>query len=189
MIILIDMDEVIADFEGKLRELWAAKYPHTPLFTDGVRDSFYIGDSNNQGRWDLVQKIIQAKGFFKSLKPVPGAQTAIQEMRDLGHYVFILTSPGISYPEAASDKVKWVTEHFDKEMLEYLIITPAKPMIRGDILIDDRPDIPHSASATWEHVLFEKSYNIAVNDDRRHLTWETWKDVLPELLQRKGEER
>ena len=181
MIILVDMDEVLADFEGRLRETWDSKYPHTPLFPNGVRDSFYIGSGDSHGRWDLVQKIIHAEGFFASLDPIQGSKEAIAEMTDMGHWVFILTSPGISYPNAAGEKYNWVAKHYGQHMLERLIITPAKPMIRGDILIDDRPELPHEQNALWEHVLYDKSYNKDVPDKRR-ITWDSWKDVLTELL-------
>ncbi len=181
MVILIDIDEVLADFEGRLREVWAEKYPHTPLFQDGVRRTFYIGSADDQGRADLVKKIIHSEGFFGSLKPKQGAKQALEAMRGLGHSVFILTSPGVSYPNAASEKYVWVQKHFGQHMLERLIITPAKPMIRGDILIDDRPEIPHEDKATWEHVLYDTSYNKAVEGKRR-LKWDTWEEVLPELL-------
>ena len=64
MVILVDMDEVLADFEGRLLELWNEKYPHTPLFPESGRDAFYIGSGENHGRWDLVQQIIHKEGFF-----------------------------------------------------------------------------------------------------------------------------
>ncbi len=181
MIILIDMDEVLSDFEGRLSEIWEEKYPHTLLFPGGVRDSFRIGSGDQHGRADLIQKIIYKEGFFESLKPVKGAKEAVAEMRRLGHSVFILTSPGISYPHAAIEKFKWVEKHFGKDMLERLIVTPAKPIIRGDILIDDRPEIPYAEHAQWEHVLYEKSYNKGV-EDRRRLTWDNWQDILSELF-------
>lgn len=175
------MDEVLADFEGRLREAWAEKYPHTPLFHSGVRDKFYIGSGDQHGKAELVSKIVHQKGFFASLDPLPGSKAAVTEMQELGHSVFILTSPGISYPNAAREKYNWVAEHYGKHMLEHLIITPAKPIIRGDLLIDDRPEIPFEDKATWEHVLFDKSYNKAVEGKRR-ITWEDWKEVLTELL-------
>lgn len=181
MIILIDMDEVLADFETRLLQIWAEKYPHTVLFPGGVRSSFYIGASEDGTKSELVNKIIHADGFFSSLKPLPGAIEAINEMHRLGHATFIVTSPGLSYPNAASEKYQWVDKHFGRYMLERLIITPAKPIIRGDILIDDKPELAHEDVALWEHVLYDKSYNKTVENKRR-LTWENWKEVLPELL-------
>jgi len=54
-------------------------------------------------------------------------------------------------------------------------------MIRGDILIDDNPKILHEDKASWEHVLYDKSYNKDIKDKRR-LTWQNWHEVLTELL-------
>jgi 5'-nucleotidase len=181
MIILIDMDEVLADFESRLLEIWSQQYPHTILFPNGVRKSFYIGADEDGTKSELVNKIIHSEGFFSSLKPLPGSREALAEMQALGHSTFIVTSPGISYPNAASEKYEWVNRYFGSYMLERLIITPAKPVIRGDILIDDRPEISYEDSALWEHVLFDKSYNKEVMNKRR-ITWEDWKEVLTELL-------
>jgi 5'-nucleotidase len=181
MIILVDVDEVLADFEGRLREVWDEKYPHTPLFPNGVRDAFYIGSGDLHGRWELVSKIIHKEGFFAGLDPLPGSKDALKEMQHLGHDVFILTSPGTSYPNAASEKYQWVAKNYGEHMLERLIITPAKPMIRGDILIDDRPEVPFEEFALWEHVLYDRSYNKTVEGKRR-ITWENWSEVLTELL-------
>ena len=185
MIILIDMDEVISDFEGGLRDIWEQKYPHTPLFKGGVRDTFYIGSGDDQGRSELVFKIIHSEGFFESLKPIQGAKEAIDEMHALGHYVFIVTSPGVSYPNAASEKYRWIEKHFGQYMLERLIITPAKQMVKGDFLIDDRPEFAYADYAEWEHVLYDRSYNKHI-DGKRRLQWDTWKEVLPELLSDQG---
>ncbi len=99
----------------------------------------------------------------------------------MGHKVFILTSPGVSFPYAPSEKYRWVSKHFGNRMLEWLIMTPAKPIVHGDILIDDRPEILFEDMADWEHVLYDKSYNQDIATKRR-LTWENWREVLPELL-------
>ena len=181
MIVLIDMDEVIADFQGSLEQEWQKKYPDQELFKGGIRRSFYVGADGDQQKTDQVNSIIHAEGFFESLKINEGAKEAIEEMRLLGHTVFILTSPGVSFPFAPSEKYRWVRKHFGTDMLQWLIMTPAKPIVRGDILIDDRPEILFEERADWEHVLYDRSYNEAVADKRR-VTWKNWKQVLPELL-------
>lgn len=181
MIILIDLDEVIADLQGELEKRWNAKFPHTHLFEGGVRKSFYIGDKDDSVMSEQVEKLLQEEGFFSSLKPIPGAIEAIHEMKALGHSVFIVTSAGVSFPNAATEKYIWVRDNLGVELLERLVITAAKPVIRGDILIDDRPQLAYEDKATWEHVLYDRSYNKDITGKRR-ITWDTWKEVLPELL-------
>lgn len=175
------MDEVLADFEGRLRQLWQQKYPSIDLFENGVRDTFYIGADDIGGEHRAqVKQIIATEGFFASLDPLDGAREALLALRDLGHQVYILTSPGVSYPFAAGEKHYWVSKHYGKEMLERLIITPAKHLVRGDLLIDDRPILPFEEEAEWEHVLFDRSYNKSIEGKRR-LDWGNWREILTEL--------
>lgn len=181
MVILVDMDGVIADFDSGLLKKWDEKHPNTQLFDNGVRKSFYIRGGNETDGGE-ISKILSKEGFFENLRPMDGAIDAIREMQAMGHHVFIATSPGTSFPFAASEKYRWTEKHIGKDMLEYLVIAPAKAVIRGDILIDDKPEIPYEENAEWEHVLFDRPYNKDIKGKRR-LDWTNWKDVLTELVQ------
>jgi 5'-nucleotidase len=181
MIILIDIDEVLADFEAALTSEWQKLYPHTLLFPSGSRKHYYIGQDEEGNKSELVSKIIHREGFFEQLQPLPGAIDAIKLMQHYNHQIYLVTSAGVSYPNAASEKYRWVERHLGKEFLSCLVITPAKSIVRGDILIDDRPSFRDERLASWEHVLYDKSYNKTVPRKRR-ITWENWTDELPELL-------
>lgn len=181
MIVLIDIDEVIADFEGQLRKVWNKKFPHTTLFKNGVRSDFYIGSDSSYANSEIIGDIIGQPGFFKDLAPIRGAKQAIIDIASAGNEVFLVSSPGISYPNVASEKIEWVNKYYGQQMLSRIILTPSKHLVRGDILIDDKPYIDHEDIAEWEHVLYDKSYNKTVSDKRR-ITWDNWREELPELL-------
>ncbi len=176
MRILIDMDGVITDLEARLQEVWDERYPDDPInFLN--RKTFYAGADADTTTGERVQKILHEPGFFASLHPIEGALEAMYTMIGDGHDVFIVTSAGISYPSAATEKYLWVEEHLHKSFLAHLIITPSKFTILGDVLIDDRPELYREEEANWEHIIYDASYNQSVKDKRR-MTWANWQDVI-----------
>ncbi|MDO8264840.1 MAG: 5'-3'-deoxyribonucleotidase, partial [Candidatus Parcubacteria bacterium] len=58
-----------------------------------------------------------------------------------------------------------------------IILSRDKTLIRGNFLIDDRPEIKGSSIPEWEHIIFDCSYNRNVTNKKR-LTWENWREVL-----------
>ena len=181
------MDGVITDFEARLQQVWDEKHPDQPMNFLG-RKTFYAGSDEDTSIGEQVQKIIHEPGFFAALEPIEGALEAMYTMIDDGHDVFIVTSAGISYPSAASEKYLWVEQHLHKSFLAHLIITPSKFTIEGDILIDDKPEVYREEEATWEHVLYDASYNRQVKGKRR-LTWSNWQDVVYAKTSKKASDK
>lgn len=178
MIILLDMDGVIADTDAGFVAAWEERYNATVPFDVYDRTQFFMNPEEDALRNSSeANAIFSSQGFFSGLRPKEGALEAITQMQAEGHSVFILTSAGIRYPLAASEKYEWVSEYFGPEMISRLIITPAKHMVRGDFLIDDRPKLPFTEEAEWEHILFDASYNQHIQSKKR-LNWTNWKEIL-----------
>ena len=179
MIVLLDLDDVLADWDGGFRKQWQKAYPELEL--DAERTTFYIGQEDTPEQQERIYSLTHEQGFFESLEPIPGALEAYQDIRALGHDVFIVTSPGTTFDYAAGEKYRWVKGHLGQDALTSLVMTPSKHIINGDILIDDRPNIKSEQLASWEHVLYDTSYNAKVQGKRR-INWNNWREVLTELL-------
>lgn len=173
MIILLDMDGVIADITGEIMRQWSLKYPDDPLPDESMLAGFSVDAEINE----KVSAITHAPGFFADLKPLPGALEAIDKMLARDIEVSILTSAGITYPHAASEKYQWVADTFDSTMHSRLIITPSKYLVRGDILIDDMPYHYKEHEAQWHHYLFDAAYN-QHDDTKPRLNWGNWEEIL-----------
>ncbi len=178
MKILVDMDGVIADFEGKFLEDWRKTYPDRHYIPVEERVTFYVTDQYPFEIRNLVESIYHSPGFYRSLAPIPGALDALRELRKLGQEVFICTSPLSNYENCILEKYQWVEHYLGREWVQRVILTKDKTIISGDILVDDRPYVRGVETPRWEHVLYDQPYNRSEASKKR-LTWENWRTVLP----------
>ncbi len=169
------MDGVLADYnlgiekELKRRGMW------TPDINE--LKHFYYKD-NCPPEYELILETIhRQKGFTFELEPISGGKEALEKMVELGHEVRICTAPFGDYQITMPEKLAWAEYNIGKGWTKKLIIARDKTFIRGDILIDDKPEIKGIMTPTWEHVLYDWHYNREVVGKRR-LTWDNWREVL-----------
>lgn len=110
------------------------------------------------------------------MMPLPGGLEAVKQIKESGVDVRVCTSPG-TLKYAAGEKSRWVHKYLGEEFTKQLVITRDKTVIRGDILIDDKPDILNSQHAEWTQILYDQPYNRHIKDKKR-LTWDNWEQVL-----------
>jgi 5'-nucleotidase len=110
--VFVDMDGVIADFDGMKVKL-------------GIS-----GD-----------ELVELHGAFQMLEPIAGAKEALDELPQYGYDVWIATRPAPSHPMTYHDKVVWIMKHFP-QLKKKVIMTQHKGLLgdRDDVLIDDRPE-------------------------------------------------
>ena len=168
-IILVDMDGVLADFEGRFLEKWRRKFlnhPHVSLeedYPDGLKKE--------------VESIFSAPGFFENLNIISGGKESLAKMQALGHKVFICTSPISKYENCVLEKYHWISKNLGYEWTKKMIVTKDKTLVFGDILIDDKPEQIGLKTPAWKHVLFDAPYNKHIKTKLR-ITWKTWEKIL-----------
>jgi len=178
MIILADMDEVLADFEGHFLEQWRKAHPDKPYISLEERKIFGVDNQYPPELKEMVTAVYQAPGFYKNIPLVPGGLEAITEMDEKGHEVRICTAPLKHYKNCILEKYDWVNEKLGPKWVEKLIVSRDKTLILGDILIDDKPDVKGATTPTWEQVIYDFYYNHHVKDKKR-ITWQmNWQEVL-----------
>ena len=108
--IFIDMDGVLANFEEAHSKLNLAK-------------NRFVKNP------DLVLD-------FSTFTPMPGAIDAVAALLDMGHDVFIATTPPWNNPAAWGQKRNWIEKHLP-QLKRKMFLTHRKDLLKGDILIDD----------------------------------------------------
>ncbi len=182
MHILVDMDGVLAKFEPRLVSIWQQRYPAELLIPYEQRRRWDIIEDNPADYRDRLLEIFTAVGYYRTLDVVEGSQAALAELKQQGHHVTICTAPMPGIGSSLMEKHDWVIEHFGATLAKNMITTVDKTMIKGDILIDNKPEIkgfykkPH-----WEHIVYDHPYNRHITGQRR-ITWDNWKEILPEAV-------
>ena len=107
-----DMDDTLCDFEGACRE----HIQRVPII--GIP-------------WCKMD-------FFRKLEPIEGAIEGINKLSEY-YDVWILTKPSVNNPMSYTEKRLWVEDHLGFDWCNKLIICPDKSLMKGHLLIDDRP--------------------------------------------------
>ena len=112
MIIYLDMDDVLCDFQSSYRK--------------ALLDNPSITFPQSQ------------YGFFANLNPIEGAIDAAKALEKSNKYQpYILTAPSLKNPLCYTEKRVWVEKWLGFSYVKKLIICPEKSLLKGDYLIDD----------------------------------------------------
>lgn len=181
-VLLIDMDGVLCRYNKKILTEAYSRYG-LPLYQEediSIFDTHEIFDRRYQHH---VENIALEKGFFSSLLPVSGAVEAFQEIiKESLRYSFdvcICTTPKRFYKNqhCLYEKADWVSCYLGKEHTDRIVFARDKTLVRGTVLVDDKPIISGSQKPEWTHILFDTPYNRAINQPRL-TSWRNWREVL-----------
>lgn len=157
-LLLIDMDGVIADWQKMFDGLLASHYPHIPQIpfdkiTSFKTQKFYAPEYQAD-----ISNMMNTPGYYRDLLPYEGAIEALWEL-EKNYTVFLCTAPYVTHTTCASEKMEWVGHYLGTKWKEKMVITSDKTLVRGHILVDDKPEIKGAMVPTWEHVVFDAPYN------------------------------
>lgn len=177
--VLVDMDGVMCKWQEMYDALLRQHYPHIPVFpfdqvTRFKTQSFYADEYRAE-----IAEMMNMKGFYRNLEPMDGSVQALHMMKEAGIDVFLCTAPYVTNKTCASEKMEWVEEHLGSTWLNRTIITSDKTLVRGDVLIDDKPSIKGAMVPSWKHIVFDAPYNRGITP--RLDRWEEWHKVLGEV--------
>ena len=181
-VVLVDMDGVLADFERAFYKHWAARYPERRLPAPEDRQHSQIIDDLPEPWHRDARLITHAPGFFRDLPALSGALDGVRGLSAL-YDTWICSTPLREGSSSLSEKLEWVEHHLGAEWTERLILTRAKYMIDGDILIDDTPHLEGLERARWQLVVFDAPANLSVTSFP-HMNWKNWREVIPAILSR-----
>jgi len=132
--LLIDIDEVIGDFQTPLFDTFYRLYGRRLSPYDF--DVWNIFDALPKEQCEALSLEMAKPGYCKAIPPAPGAIDAISILRQ---YVDIYpVSNPFSSPTWVYERYEWLQKHFGFKRNK-IIFTEAKFLISGDALLDDNP--------------------------------------------------
>ena len=175
--VLCDVDDVVA----QLVPAWLARYnrDYGDCVTRDDLKSWTITDWISAECGEKIYDYLRDPMLYEDVAPVSGARAGVEMLRRWGHRVVFVTSasgPGMGA------KLAWLVRHGFLPDHTYVhpdfVAAHDKALIRGDVLIDDRPENIAKYVKTGAHgIVMDAPWNqLAVGLRARH-----WRDVLAHI--------
>ena len=132
---LFDADEVLLDFQSACFDILRKFNGRVLTAQDYEVWDFFAELTPEETAY--IRGEVSKPGFCRHLKPLPGAQAAVEQMREMVD-VYALTSPWDS-PTWVYERNESLKEHFAIGR-KHVVQTSAKYLVRGDFFLDDNPD-------------------------------------------------
>jgi 5'-nucleotidase len=187
--LLIDQDGVLAEWYQGLLDIYRKRYPDRPYVKPEDLTQFYAEELYPEEHRADVMAIAREKGFYLSLSVTPGAKEALEDIeKNCLEFInpFICTSPEVEFEDLMchSEKVQWTRDNLSDFWVKQTIITKDKTVVRGDILIDDKPFIKGSMEPLWVQMPFDRPYTDTSNMRIQHkFNWSQWPKLRDSIKQ------
>jgi len=183
IVVLLDMDGTVVDWDSGFRKAWANRS------TIDRTKSYAMEDCVPAEFKEEAKQVMMSPGFFRHLPAFPNAIEEVRKMENAGFQIWFCTSPLLGNATCCQEKLEWIQEHFGEEYVKRVILCQDKTTVRGDILVDDKPNIMGLHHPTWQQCIFDAPYNQNRMDLPRMLQWNDWEHPLQKVLESSGMKR
>jgi 5'(3')-deoxyribonucleotidase len=192
MRLLIDQDQVICDWVGRILE-WYNEDKKTS-FTKADITSWDVKMNLGEHSEDFLRSCMRYPEFYRDLEPVEGAIYGMRRLIDLGHDVVIATAipkcAGIAY----HGKLEWIRRNMPFFDLNNFVAIQRKYLLDADVLFDDGlHNIVPWAKKGWPHhaVILDCPWNAQRVEDEPEMGfvyrvshWNQFIELLPQIEER-----
>lgn len=179
-IALVDQDGVLAGWSpavyGYVEEECQRRGIEVPHPIQKVQTTWEL-ETGHQLADELIMQAMQHPELYLNLPVIEGGLQGLETLERLGYEVFICTSPSSFNENCASHKLAWIRRELGERWVKKTIQTVDKTLVRGEILIDDKPKITGAMRPTWEHIVFDTPYNQETGGRRLH-SWDDLEGLL-----------
>lgn len=162
--ILIDVDGVVVDFVTPVLETLHLINGNTYALDMVTEWDIVRCLGLDRDDWAECTQMIQAPGFARNLKPLPGAIEAVK-LLSKDHDVYFCTADWRGSTTWVYDRNHFLTDHFGP-VGKKTIHTSFKERVYGDILIEDKASTVLNWTKRWGNLamLIDRPYNRRFRD-------------------------
>lgn len=171
--IAIDMDDVLADANGRFREYALERLEmdlEKHLNIPNLSWEYSFPEHRHQ-----IRSWIMDAGFFAGMQVVPDSQEVVRKLMD--KYEVFVVSAAMEFPLSMKEKLEWMNRHFPFIDWRFIVFCGHKYMIKADYLIDDHEK--NLKCFEGKPLLFTASHNL---DLQGYTRVNNWREVEAMLL-------
>lgn len=158
MVIACDVDDVICNLQEVVIELFNNKFGSNYALEDFTEyDVMNILPTKDA---IAMKDMYGMSGLYSKVKPISGAQEALEKLINLGHQVYLVTA---AIPETYGEKVAFIKRFFPYIDDGHIIAMKHKHMLRCDIMIEDNLQVLLE-KPYYYRICFDRPWNRSVND-------------------------
>jgi 5'(3')-deoxyribonucleotidase len=133
---------------------------------------------------DKKQEIIDfysKTGYFKNIKPYPGALDFLKKIKNLKNcVVWFISKPSVHNHYTWSDKIQWINKH-TPYIFDNTILTQNKDLIYLDIFVEDDPkNLDNNKSKN--KILFSRPWNKDNKKYKKVVSYSELYDVIKNII-------
>ena len=158
MVIAIDVDDVICNLQEVVIDLFNKRYGSHYTIDDF--NSYDIMNVLPTQDAIVMKDMYSEHGLYDKVKPMPGAQEALEKLINLGHQIYLVTA---AIPKTYDEKVAFIHRFFPYIDDGHIVAMKHKWMFKADVMIEDNLQTL-LAKPYYHRICFDRPWNRAVND-------------------------
>ena len=174
--ITLDMDDVLADTEGKLIDFALREFtPHRSRHDYRQQPMHQLLHAQQLKNVDVY---IHQPGFFVDIPVMEGAQDVVAQLTK--YYEIFVATAAMEFPNSFREKYDWLQKYFPFIPWTNYVFCGHKSIISTDYLIDDR--VNNLLACKGKPILFSAPHNLKETDFQRVSNWTEIADLFLPVL-------
>jgi 5'(3')-deoxyribonucleotidase len=173
MVIAIDMDNVLCNLQEVVINLFNKRYGTN--YTSEDFTDYDVAQILPKNEAILMKKMYGEDNLYSNIKPIFGAQNAVEKLINAGHQVYVVSD---IIPKTYAEKVEWIKFYFPQIDEAHIVAMKHKHLFKCDVLIEDSLQ-NLLAGHYYERICFDYAWNRQVKDYVYNIhRVSSWKEVL-----------
>lgn len=158
MVLCVDVDDVICNLQEVVVNLFNKRYgSHYSVEDFTEYDVMNILPTQDAM---VLKDMYGETGLYDKVKPMPGAQEALEKLINLGHQVYLVTA---AIPKTYGEKVAFIKRFFPYIDESHIVCMRHKWLFKCDVMIEDNLQTL-LAKPYYHRICLDRPWNRAVSD-------------------------